>query len=384
MSTQPLVEQQVPISQNSGREEWLEGRRRFIGGSDAFKLLNEEQYGKGCVRALAYEKLGVEPDFDDAPDADMEALFKRGNVLEPVVAALYKEETGRDIVCGPKDANGMPKARMHKRFPWAGVHYDRMIRAGAGGVTETGDLEIKTRAEGPFYRMLRTGPFTGDFLQTQWGNFVTEHSWSGFVALGVFGTIPIRHYDFVRDEKIMEIFEREGESFANTVWGKGEVPAHPFEATDMRCKVCVFRQSCRGEAQDAGAVAFLKEQKKDKTGVLVQIENADLAQALRDRQMLKAELKSLDNEPDKESDENPVGALQLVEQKIYDLQRDSDGKRIERAFVLGFGKSYLMPTVWSGLDTSRLKAEHPEIYEQYFTKRPTGSETLRVYPAKEA
>ena len=380
MATATAIPETQPFL--SPRDQWVEGRRKFIGGSEAYKLLNEEQYGQGCSRALAYEKLGVEPDFE-TDDPDMEALFRRGNILEPVVAAIYKEETGRDIICGPKDEYGFPKARIHKEFSWAGVHYDRMIRAGSGGVDETGDLEIKTRAEGPFFRMIRTGPFKGDFLQTQWANFVTGHSWSAFVAMGVFGSIPIRHFDFARDEQIIEIFKRVGDAFANSVWGKGEVPAHPLEATDMRCKVCKFRQTCRGEVQDAGAVAFLKEQKKAK-GELVQIDNPDLAQALRDRQMIKAELKTLNNESEKESDENPVGALQLVEKRISDLQRDETGKRVEKAFVVGFGKSYLTPTVWSGVDVSKLKQEHPEIYEQVFVKRATGSETLRVYPAKGA
>lgn len=373
----------LAVDPQEAREQWREGRKKFIGGSEAYQLLNEEQYGRGCARALAYDKLGVEPDFDDTPDAELEALFRRGNVLEPVVAALYKEETGRDIINSPKDEYGMPRARVNREFPWAGVHVDRTIRAGSADVEQTGDLEIKTRSEGPFFRMLRTGPFKGDFLQTQWANFVTGHSWSAFVALGVFGSIPIRHYDYRRDEQFMEIFKREGEAFANTVWGKGEVPEHPLPADDMRCKVCIFRQTCRGEAQDAGAVAFLKEQKKAK-GDLVQIENAELAQALTDRQLLKSEIKALSNDPDKESDENPVGALQLVERKIYELQRGPDGSRIEKAFVVGFGKSYLTPTVWSGVDVQKLKTEHPDIYEQVFVKRPTGSETLRVYPAKGA
>lgn len=372
----------VTLNPQEAKEQWLEGRRKFIGGSEAYQLLNEEQYGRGCARALAYDKLGVEPDIDDTPDAELEALFRRGNLLEPVIAQAYKEETGRDIVNPPKDENGMAKARINKAFPWAGVHVDRTIRAGTAGVETTGDLEIKSRAEGPYYRMLRTGPFKGDFLQTQWANFVTGHSWSAFVALGVFGSIPIRHYDFARDEAIMDIFKREGESFANTVWGKGEVPAHPIPADDIRCKVCIYRQTCRGEAQDANAVAFLRESKKAK-GDLVQIENADLAQALRDRQLLKSEIKALDNDPEKESDENPVGALQLVERRIFELQKDSDGKRVERAFVLGFGKSYLTPTAWSGIEVARLKAEQPAIYEQYYVKgKLTGSETLRVYPAK--
>ena len=272
----------LTLTPEEAKTQWVDKRRSFLGGSDAFQLLSEKQYSKGCVRQLAYEKLGAEPDFEDA-EPEQEALFRRGNLLEPLIAAAYAEETGRKIIRPPVDENGLPKARMSKEYPFAGVHVDRTILAGTGGVTETGDCEIKSRAEGPFYRMLRSGPFPGDFLQTQWSNWVTGHSWSAFVAMGVFGSIPIRHYDLARDEKIIDIFKREGSKFADTVWGKGELPEHPFPADDDRCKVCSYRQTCRGEARDSNAVAFLAEQKKSKFE-LVQIDNPELAQALRDRQ----------------------------------------------------------------------------------------------------
>ena len=86
------------ITPEEAKQQWLDGRRKFIGGSEAYQLLNEEQYGRGCSRALAYDKLGVEPDFDDTPDSELEALFRRGNLLEPVVAQAYKEETDRKSV----------------------------------------------------------------------------------------------------------------------------------------------------------------------------------------------------------------------------------------------------------------------------------------------
>ncbi len=70
-----------------------------------------------------------------------------------------------------------------------------------------------------------------------------------------------------------------------------------------------------------------------------------------------------------------------MEKRIYDLQR-IDGQRVERAWVSGYGKSYLTPTVWSGLDASRMKAEDPALYEKYFVKRATGGETLRTYAQK--
>lgn len=350
-------------------ETFREKRRRFLGGSDAYALLNEPQYGKGCATALAYEKLGIEPDYPRQMDDD---LMRRGHLLEPVAATLYKERTGRDVVCAPRGPDGNPVPRISKEFSWAGVHVDRTIRAGTGGVSETGDMEIKSRAEGPFLRVLRVGPFPGDLLQVQWANFVTGHKWGSFAMVGVFGSLPLEHYDIQRDEETIDIFKRQGAKFADTVWGKGEVPEPTIPATDMRCRVCAYRLSCRGEELDAQAVKSLKVQKSSKAD-LVQIENPELSALLSERELIRAEVGALDSDK-----EEAPGRLQMVEQKIIELQG------VCKAYVPGFGKSYVSESSWSGLDTQRLKAEKPELYEQYFIKgRATGSKTLRTYPEKQ-
>src|ERR1700746_768542 len=121
-------------------------RNTFIGGSEAFELLGEKQYGRGCARELAYRKMGVP---EDAPAASrgkqraisMRSTLKRGQVLEDLVARLYMDETGRSLI------------RRHRLVrnpdhPGAAVHTDRIILA--QGERDTGDCEIKTHAEGPF------------------------------------------------------------------------------------------------------------------------------------------------------------------------------------------------------------------------------------------
>src|SRR5689334_21210458 len=111
MATQEVVPVVDP------KQEWLEERRKFIGGSEAFQLLNQAQYGKGCARALAYDKLGIEPDYPEQMD---DALLQRGTILEPLVAALYEDETGRRLR-RPSVNNGFPRPVISKDFPWAGV-----------------------------------------------------------------------------------------------------------------------------------------------------------------------------------------------------------------------------------------------------------------------
>lgn len=306
------------------KEEWLAERKTFIGGSEIYKLLNERQYGQGCVRALAYDKMNVAPDYPDQEDNEhLQKLFRRGNIMEPIVAQLYEEETGRKLRRPPME-KGMPKARRHPEYPWAGVHIDRLVLAGHGGVTETGTAEIKSRGEGPYFQLLRSGLFNGDNLQIQHGMFVNGHSWGPFITIGMLadGTLPIKHFDVKRDEPTIDIIKREGDRFANTVWGRMELPDRPFAGDDDRCKVCAWRMECRGEELDKAAAAALKAEKAGKTP-LVQIENAALSQALADRSMLKAEIKAR---------EETVDVIeQTIEQELGD---------VEAALVAGYGKVY--------------------------------------------
>lgn len=366
------AEEAIDFSTIDPRHRWIEERRAFIGGSEAYQLLNQAQYGKGCARQLAYDKLNVEPDFPVEIDED---LMRRGQLLEPIVAAQYKEETGRDVVRAAEDIiighdgtkHRLPRARRSKEFPWAGVHVDRTIRAGSAGVQETGDLEIKSRAEGPFLRVMRAGPFPGDILQVQWANFVTTHTWGALAMVGVFGALPMKHVDVKRHESVIEVFKREGEAFASVVWGKGQLPDAPLPADDARCKICPWRMDCRGQATDAAMAKAMKAE-KDAKGELVTISNVpQLPELLMRRELADREVKS-----------TKVDIEQLDEQ-IMELQRPFGDK----AYVVGFGKSYINKSRFNGLDQTRLKNEKPEVYSEYFVSRVTdGGDWLRLYPEK--
>ena len=283
-------------------QEWLEERRSYIGSSEVFELLNRAQYGRGCRTALAYRKLGVEPDYEIEED---DAILARGNILEPIAASIYEQQTGRKVRRPPMDDNHA-QVRRHRQYPWAAAALDRQILAGHGGVTEPGDLEIKTRDQGPYYRVLRQGPFDGDLLQTQWSMFVTGHKWASLAVLGLFGGLPMIVDDMLRDDDLNEMFQRIGGDFAEKVWGEGAVPHPAFPATDQRCKVCVYRQTCRGEQLDEDELAELREMRKS-SRQLVQIDNAALSATLNDIQLLRAEKKSLEASIDVRSEERRVG-----------------------------------------------------------------------------
>lgn len=341
-------------------EAYTQQRRSYVGGSEVFELLNEPQYARGCHTALAYRKLGVEPDFEIELD---DALMKRGNVLEPIAASIYEQMTGRKVRRPPMDEHGHAQTRRHPMYPWAAVATDRLILTGHGGVTEVGDLEIKTRDQGPYVRVLRQGPYKGDLLQPQWSMFVTGHRWASLAILGVFGTLPMTYIDSLRDEELMTIFQREGEKFSDTVWGKGELPDPVFPASDARCKVCPWRMTCRGQQIDQDELREVRDMARA-ARELVQISNADLSRTLNDLDLLKAEKKSIEV------------SIDMASQHALMMLADADA-----ALVRGYGKVYKMASQANYLDSFALKAQEPDIYERFFVRRATGGSYLRTYPS---
>src|SRR5205807_3248765 len=134
-----------------------------------------------------------------------------------------------------------------------------IVLTGSGGVERTGTAEIKTRGEGPYLNLLRQNHlYPADILQIQHGMFVNSHSWGPFITMGVFGGLPLKHFDVERDEGIIDIIKRAGDRFAETVFVKGELPERPFVGDDDRCKTCAFRMECRGEELDRAAALALK------------------------------------------------------------------------------------------------------------------------------
>ena len=95
-------------------DEWLALRRRGIGGSDTPVVVLGERHPFRTPRQLWEEKTGRSPDVEETP------AMRRGTVLEPVVADLYREVTGRKLRFQstpprggrlPRDAPIIPRAR---------------------------------------------------------------------------------------------------------------------------------------------------------------------------------------------------------------------------------------------------------------------------------
>lgn len=110
------------------REQWLEYRRKGIGGSDAAAVLGISPFRTG--RDLYYDKLNIVT----ADDAENWVQLEVGTLLEPLVAKIFAHKTGYKIY-------RRPFMFRHPLYPWMLADLDYMVELPDG---TTAILEIKT------------------------------------------------------------------------------------------------------------------------------------------------------------------------------------------------------------------------------------------------
>lgn len=108
------------------REEWLEHRRRTIGGSDAAAIVGLSNWATPLT--VYMDKKGLIP---DKPDS---IPMRIGRELEETVARLWMEETGKK--CQRRNA-----ILINPAYPFAHANVDRWV------VGENAGLECKTTSE---------------------------------------------------------------------------------------------------------------------------------------------------------------------------------------------------------------------------------------------
>lgn len=122
---------QAPLPQDAARAQWLEERRQSIGASEVPTVLGLNPWDTPLQ--LALRKRG------DIPDKEETEAMRMGHKLEPVVAELYTEETGRKV----KDL-GPYVIQRNADHPFIHATLDRLVRVDVDGESEIGDLQIKT------------------------------------------------------------------------------------------------------------------------------------------------------------------------------------------------------------------------------------------------
>ena len=176
----------IPVTDMS-HEEWLEERKKGIGGSDVPAILGFNPYRSALD--VWFDKIGQGPKEPEAMNSRMKAGLK----LEDVIAEWFEEETGLKV----RRDN---KIRVHKDIPYLLGNVDRTIIGHNGD--GPGILEIKT-TNGFTARNWDSGdvPLTY-YAQLQHYLSVTGYTW-GYFAVLVDGH-DLRIYRQERDQEFID------------------------------------------------------------------------------------------------------------------------------------------------------------------------------------
>lgn len=284
-------------------DEWLEKRRLGIGGSDIGAICGVNPY-KSPI-SVYLDKIGELP-----PLEENEAMHF-GNQLEQVVADEYAERTGYKV----QKRNAIFH---HAKYPWALANVDRVILGDKRGV---GVLEVKTASEYQAKQWSEGIVPEQYILQLQWYLWITGYTWGAFAVLvggNKFFTHEMERDDHLIGNMIM---------IAAEFWKKVE-----------NCTPPAFDGSKDSES-------VLKMMYPDSLGT--EIDLSDRSKLLTDYEEAKEQEAFW--EAKKNTAENQIKALLGTN---------------ERARV-GDQLITWKTQIINRIDSTRLKAELPEIYAQY-------------------
>lgn len=110
-------------------EDWLDYRRRGIGGSDVSAIFGTSPFR--TARDLYYDKLNIASVEDDEGNW---VAMEMGHLLEPLVAKIFERKTGYRVY-------QIKKMFQHPQYPWMLADVDYFVELPDG---TTAILEIKT------------------------------------------------------------------------------------------------------------------------------------------------------------------------------------------------------------------------------------------------
>lgn len=199
----------------SSREEWLALRAKYIGGSDAAAVVG---LNANCTPfTLWMEKTGQQHQFEG------NLATKTGTFLEPFVAQLFEEQTGKKV----RRENA---SLFNTDFPWAIANVDRMV------VGEDAGLEIKTTSALSTKRF-RNGDYPANYY-VQCMHYLAVTGKSKWYLAVLIGNFDFRVYEIERDEnEISALMQAEKEFWENYVVPKVAPPPDGQEPTDESIRI---------------------------------------------------------------------------------------------------------------------------------------------------
>lgn len=195
----------MPRKRQQTREEWLEERRTGLGGSDMPVILGLSSFKD--PRTLWAEKLGL------LPEPELDASMKRGMVLEPIVANIYAEVTGRRV-------QRCNRILRHPKRNYVLANIDRWVWNEAG---EKGPLEVKCPGVAAFSKCEQQGLLPYYYPQLQNYMAVTGKQW-GSLAMFSAERWSLLHFDMQRDDEFIEYMYETADKFWECVVLEVEPP----------------------------------------------------------------------------------------------------------------------------------------------------------------
>ena len=192
------------------REKWLELRSKYIGGADAASVCGLNEYQSPY--ALWAEKTGKVPPFEG------NLRTRIGTELEPIIAKLFEEETGKKV----QNCNF---SLINSDYPWAIADIDRMV------IGEDAILEIKSTSALNL-KHYRDGDYPARFyVQCQHYLAVTGKQ-TAYLAV-LIGNGDFRWFTIERnDDEIVALMETEKQFHEWMVTGE-EPPANPVDVESI-------------------------------------------------------------------------------------------------------------------------------------------------------
>lgn len=303
-------------------------RNKVIGGSDIAAIMGLSRY-KTPLKLWA-EKTGK----IETPDLSNVEAVKMGTKLEQFVADLFSEETGKAV-------RRSPKVYQHKDYPYMVAHIDRLVT----GTDEL--LECKTAS------IFKKDEWENEdipqeyILQVMWYLGITGRK-VGYIAV-LIGGQNFKYKKIEFDEEFFNTMVEAAKEFWTHVLS--DVPPAVMADDDET----------------------LKEMYGDHSEVMIELFPTDehfkeLSENFESTIAHIQELKMHKSDIEKEIKEH--------ETQIKDIIKDNLGIKSPKYIVTWKAQTSI------GIDTTRLKAEKPEIAEEF--KKVSSYRTMRIAKNKES
>jgi putative phage-type endonuclease len=293
----------------SDRQKWLEERRKGIGGSDLLAILGLSEYSSPYKVWL--RKTGRDDTNVDNP------ATRRGTILEPAIADLFELETGLQLEIPD------PKLYTHPLFPFCKGSPDRFVIING----KRGNLEIKT-ARGFISEVDR-----GWYCQVTWYTGIMKAiypDWLDEQWIAWFdSSLQIKSESFNFDPEFFKYLLEKAEYFWNQFVIK-DIPPPALNDDDLKAKYPV------------GIIAKSIDLPDELSSKVIDLKTA------------KIEIKKLEEKKD------------TLEFEIKEYMKDAEVLQRGSEIIATWKSTKQKET----FDKDKLKAELPDVYNQYLFFKP--------------